>query len=283
MKRSLLLNLVLLVVVLGLGLLVYFEPGVEGEPPAEPLSLLSAGQVAEIRLQPRGQEAVVLQRRGEQWSIVEPVAVAASPFQVSRLFELLGAPSVKAYDAAGLSLAQYGLAPPEVVVRVDGQSFSFGSLSPVDYRRYVLTAGRLHLIDTTDLSLLSGDWVELVDLQLLPRQASIEALELPGLGVVALEGGRWRLQGAESGSVDADALVGLVERWRRLQAFKVSPYAMDDGAPERVVVALQGGESLTFQLERGDGEWLLGRQALGIQYHLDAAQGQRLFTLTAGE
>ncbi len=283
MNRRVWLNLALLVTVLVLALLAYFEPGTSETPPGSPLSTLAADSAAQIRFQVRGQDEVAMQRRGAQWWLTQPVVVPASDFQIARLFELINAESAQRYDAASLSLAQYGLVPPEVTLVVDDEQFAFGGLSPMNYQRYVLLGGVLHLVDVSDLSVFTRGWSDLVDLQLLPKDARPVRITLASLGtLVATERG-WRREGGgevESGVESNDDLVALVERWRHAQAFKVSPWAMDADESEAVVVwLLKVAEPVVFYLSRQGSEWLLGRKDLGIQYHLDAAQAQRLFSI----
>ena len=282
MNRRVWLNLALLVTVLVLALLAllaYFEPGTSETSPASPLSTLAADSAAQIRFQVRGQDEVAMQRRGAQWWLTQPVVVPASDFQIARLFELINAESAQRYDAASLSLAQYGLVPPEVTLVVDDEQFAFGGLSPMNYQRYVLLGGVLHLVDVSDLSVFTRGWNDLVDLQLLPKDARPVRITLASLGtLVATERG-WRRDG-DTEVESNDDLVALVERWRHAQAFKVSPWAMDADESEAVVVQLlKVAEPVVFYLSRQGSEWLLGRKDLGIQYHLDAAQAQRLFSI----
>lgn len=273
MGRRAWLNLVLLVVVVALAALAYLQPGREPEAPPR-LTELNSAEVQRVTLRRAEGARLVLQRRDRDWYLAEPVEVAARGFQVTRLLDMLNLESLQRFPVVASELPKYGLQSPRARLKADGVELAFGGLNPLNGRRYVRVDDMIHMVAQDDSALLTSDWWAFVATAPLPDEP-LQRLALPGLGVIERAADGWHYTG-ERPPASADQLQALVDAWRHAQALQVRP--LDSGDSAGVVeIDLASGIEMRLALRRGEGEVVLQRRDLGLEYVFDAAQGQRLF------
>jgi len=266
------LNLVLLVAVVGLGTLVYFNPGKQVEPVVH-LTDLDPDAVQKLTLKRPGMETVVLQRQKHGWQLLQPVVVAARLPQVQQLLDLLEERSLQRYPAPGLALNKYGLEPPRATLETDGVELAFGKLNPLNNNLYVKVGGMMHMVAYNDISLLTGTWTAFVSTAPLPDQA-LTRLEVPGLGVIKQGEQGWHYTG-DKAPASADQMQALADAWRHAEAGQVRPLQQAN-TTKQVVVELSQGEKISLGVQRNKGELVLQRQDLGLEYVFGARAAQRL-------
>ena len=126
MKKTLLINALLLVLVLGLGALLYFKPKPEEPKPVEhKLSTLKPEEIKRLEGKLRKGDPVVLELEGEQWYLTKPFRARADNFEARRLADLVRAVSDQKLPATDLS--RFELEPPFATVILDKQTFTFGT------------------------------------------------------------------------------------------------------------------------------------------------------------
>ncbi len=279
MSRASLRNLILLLVVVGLGLLVYFGPGGEDTQPTVRLSELDPDTVTRIRIQrPEGPE-ILLVKEGEAWFLEEPIRIAANLFRVQSLLRLAGSVSHGQYPLQDGDLARFGLTTPRVILQLDELALAFGDTEPLAFRRYVGVGETLHLIDDVDYHHLTAKAAGFVSLKLLPEDAQITGLSLPGLRLVRSADGGWSAQPASPGA-SADALQALVDEWTQARALEINFHT--DEAPGATVTLNLGGadQPLRFTILERAPQLVLARADLGLAYHFPQAAAERLLQLT---
>ena len=266
------LNLVLLLVVLALAALVYFEPGKQPQETVL-LTTLNPDTVQQIRIERPDKEPLVFQREGDGWRLLEPVAAAAKPFYVDQVLALLKQESLQRYPAQGLDLSKYGLQQPRARLIVDGVELSFGRINPLNSRLYVMVDDVMHMVAQNDISILTDDWTDYVSTALLPDN-DLAMLEIPGLG--KLEHGKdgWRFDGFMAPASE-DQVQALVDAWRNAKALLVRP-AVESGTAEKISVLLRSGTKIEFGVYKTEDALVLQRPELGIEYVFDASQSGRL-------
>lgn len=151
--------------------------------------------------------AVECVRRQEGWTLVKPVSARADAAQVSRFLEAMEAVPLGAAitagerSARGLTLTDYGLAPPRVRISVGDassrQEVLIGAVSPLGSSLYVKKAGSEDIlaVSTNVLSALALGAMEWRDRTVFrgdPRQVT-------RLEIVRRTGGLLQLARAESG------------------------------------------------------------------------------------
>lgn len=279
-KRHLL-NLALLLGALGLGLIAWLEPGHTPPPQPENLTTVSASQVQKIRIERREGRTVVLERVAGHWRMREPVDAPASEFRIESLLRITEHKSLGRNPVAGLDLARYGLDKPAVRLFLDDAELEFGDSTPLDSRRYLRLGDSVHLIKDVAYYHLIGPWTGFLSLRLLPEEAQLTRLELPGLDL-ALQDGQWQVTPMPE-SYSADSGARLIDAWRTLQAIEVRPYAAEEPEGvniEQVRLHLAGSdEPLVFQLTARTPDLVLARPDLGVAYHLPASRAADLLDL----
>ena len=146
MNRLLRANLILATLVLVLGLVVWLEPGLERQETLPPLTDLSPAAARNLRLFKGDKLVMGVELTDQGWHLNAPVAGVADNERVRELLGLLRTPSMRRFEVPPERHAEFGLAPAEFILEVDGVPIAFGGLDPVTHQRYVLYAGRVHLI-----------------------------------------------------------------------------------------------------------------------------------------
>lgn len=275
MNKRLLLNLSLLIGVLALIAVVYFKPGIETPPALPPLTTLDSAQIKRIDIV-RGKTTLTLERRADGWWIAGDKPVAADEVQVETLLGLAGAVPVRSYAVGELDPAKIGLATPETVLRLDATEFQFGATDPLQGLRYVRIGDRVHMIMDRYQNILQGQRTQLASRRLLPANADIVAVELPGLKLTKNDKA-WTVEPAND-TLSADAPQKLIDAWKRASALWVRSY-QKAASSKPVTVTLADGQKLVFELRQAEGETLLARPDLGLQYQLPEETAQPLLKL----
>lgn len=233
------------------------------------------GDVRRVEID-RASGPLALERRGDAWSIVRPSTAEADPRRVEELLRSLReARVVSVVDEKGADEKSFGLAPPEIEVRIFAKRerpevLRIGRKSPVGFERYAtLGAGRVVLADASLASALEKAPDELEERRLLPvdvekiRRIRLERPE----GVLSLskEGSEWRLVEPIRDAADASAVDGLA---RSLTSLAVSrrdeaPAALPPKAPAiRIEIETTAGAVRRAEIATGKGE-PFGRRADG--------------------
>ncbi|HHJ80919.1 MAG TPA: hypothetical protein ENJ65_04725 [Candidatus Tenderia electrophaga] len=264
------LNLVLLLAVLLLAALVYFEPG--KQVPQVDLLSVNPAELQQIEIKVPGRQEVILQRRQGQWYLQSPVEVAADAFMVGQILSFLSQPSLQRYPAVDLDLTKYGLQPARVSLVVDGLELDFGRVNPLNSHLYVKVADVMHMVLQNEISMLLKDWPDYAARAPLPKEALVK-LELPGLGLLVHEAQGWRYEGDDA-PPSAAQLQGLVEAWGAARAVRVQ--LLRPRAAEPVVLTFASGRVMHLSVLWAADELILQRADLGLEYVFDASQAARL-------
>lgn len=146
MTRLLRANAWLAAIVLALGLLAWFEPGLEPDAGVAPLTPLAPAEVRGLRLFQGDRLVLGLELTGTGWQLNAPTSGDADADRVRQLLGLLQTPSLRHFPVPSERHGEFGLADPEFILEVDGVPIAFGGLDPVSQQRYVLYGGEVHLI-----------------------------------------------------------------------------------------------------------------------------------------
>lgn len=278
MSSRTLLNLALGVFALSLGALIWLRPGLERDTGPRPLTALDPQAVTAIALERRAAEPLAFRRDAGHWVIGDTPTVPADDFQVHTVLALVEANVVRSYPADTLDLAGLGLDPPQAGVRFDTTQLDLGNTEAIEGLRYVRRDATVYLVEDRYPHLLNAGLANFASRRLLPQQAAITALELPGLTLTRTDDVHWQLDPPRPG-VSADAIDRLVQNWQRTSALYVR--RIDPGEhPDTIRVTLAGGaDPLVFHVLAREPDLVLARPDWGIQYHLAGDAGQELLAL----
>jgi len=275
-----LLNLVLVVLALVMGLIIYFEPGLEPADIPQPLTtLLVADDASGIHIERVKYDPVSFIKRNGRWYLVtEKQELPASTFQLQALLRLLETSSSSHYAADTVDLAALGLDPPQATVTIDDVAILFGNTAPLDGKRYLQIDATVHLIEDRYQHLINAGWTNFVERKLLPTDKSISRLQLPDMALTFTDKDQWQLSPGKPG-VSADAIQQLLDHWDKVSALYARRY---DGRTSDEIITLEFSDSpepLTFMVIAHSPELVLARPDWGIQYHLTHDAEETLLTL----
>lgn len=281
MRSRMLLNLVLLAVVVALGLLVFFEPGIE--KPAEPvtLTMLDPQNIRSVHIERNTLGDIRVEREGGGWRLLEPVSTRADKYRMEGLLRIASAKSHARYPVSQLNLSEAGLDMPKAVLLLDDTELRFGGTEPINGRRYVQVGDTAHLIDDFAYYHLIGDYPTFISPRLLPEGATVGALHLPAL-TLTWKDGRWEVA-PEPENYSADQANALVDAWRFASAMGVDSHEPSDtGEPVRI--ELEQG-SIDLLIVRREPELEIARPDLGVKYRFPGEQAEALLALpeTSGQ
>jgi len=272
-----LLNLLLALVVVGLVLIVVFEPGKDTPVEKVTLTPLKAADIQRIEIQ-QNSGAVVLEKHDGQWRLQELPDVAVSEGKIDTLLSLAGATSHARYAAASMDLEQTQLSRPELQITLADTRLIFGGTEPLNGRRYVQVGEYVHLIDDRYSYLLRGDAASFVDSAMLPAGAVLSEIRLPDFSLREQDG-HWVLQGADV-SLSADDLQRFADGWRHARALRVTKAQDVIASGETIELQLrQRPEPLRFTLSQSDDEMILTREDIGLSFHFTLSTAEGLLKL----
>jgi hypothetical protein len=282
MNSRVILNLVLLLVVAGLILVVYLQPGVEKE--TKPPALLSIGpeDVNRIELKPASKDAITFAKKGSEWRIVSPLDARANTFRINALLRLADTPVRKQYDVAPVDLAKFKLDKPLGVIQLNDIKITFGDSESINHYRYVMVGGKVYLTTDSYFQNLQTSLASYVDTRLLPPDSRITAIELPDMAIKAGEKGKWSVHPEQSDAM-ADAPQTLIDEWQEAQALRVSGYQGDTSQGTIKLTLEKRAKPLEFQVLERDPELILGRDDIKMRYHISDEQADKLMHLAVKE
>lgn len=282
MKRQHL-NLILLGTAAALGAAVYFTQGKDAAKKNPPLTALKPDALTHVVLSHPNAPDIVLDKKDGKWVLSAPVQVAADPFEINTLLNLATAEVRSSVDPKEVKLADLGLAPPGFSLTLNEQKLEFGAVQPYNFQRYVETGGRIDLIDDPPASALDADYSELVSKSLLPENAQIAAVQVPGLKVSRSPDGKgWVAEPADP-KAGSDELQKFVDAWAHARSLwnGALPEASKGVAQQTAVVTLKDGQSYSFGILGHDPQLQLTRPDLKVLYSLSKADNDTLLKLPA--
>lgn len=279
------LNLVLAVALLALGALAWFKPGSTEAPEGEP----AFPGVAEAKLLRATNTAATnswtLERGAEGgWTLTAPFRLPLDPALVDALIEdLTEARAPARYPASALDAKAVGLDAPSLLLEIDAARYAFGGTEPINYRRYVQHGDQVLLVNDLLYFRMSQGWANLADKRLLPRDARIEKLELPGVTLSVDAAGKRSLT-PEDPQVSADALGALLDAWSLQSAMELQALDPELVAQATLRVTLAGQpQPIEFKVLPSQEGLRLARADLGVEYRFPSDARAALLELERSE
>lgn len=279
MRKQALLNLFMLLLVAGLAALVLWGP--EPNTAQEEISLtsLETDDVERIVIAFHDKPSVSLVRSGGQWFVDNPQRWPADSERVARILALAEMRSHARYPASQIDDAELQLAPPRIVVTLGDTRFEFGGQEALNHYRYVRIGDWVHLVTDTVIHQLSDHPESFADRRVLPRDAQITGLNLPGFSLTRDEKGTWHSE-PPAPKLSQDSLNQFIDGWRYARALEVTPAS--EAPAEAITIQLQNPtRTLRLELIEHQQDLILERRDLGLRYVFDAGQRERLLQLPA--
>jgi hypothetical protein len=276
MKRSHL-NLALLAVVAGLGAAVWF--GQKKEEKGPPLTALKQDAITRIALQHPGKATVRLEKKDAKWSLVEPVQAPADPFEVNGILGLAEMEMKARLKASEVNRRELGLDLPAYTVSLDDQTLAVGGVEPIKYRRYVQSGDTVALIDDPPSAALDADFSDLVTRLVVPENAELSRIELPGLTLEKKPDGAWA--SPQQAQATSAQLAQLAEGWKDARAMWNAMETEAEPKGDGVTLTLNDGRTVALRVVERDPQLVLSNPALKLRYTLSKVLATDLFQVPA--
>jgi len=275
-RSRLLLNLCLLVAAISLTLFLVYGGKKKPEPVEVTLTGIKPETIKRIHIARKGQDEITFEKQSGTWMMLQPYQLRAGTLRINTMLKLLSAHSYAQYPARNIKLSRFLLDQPQVSIEFNGTRIDFGDNSPLGNQRYVLVNNTVHIVNDALFQQLQAPPFFFVDTRLLPEQAVINALLLPG-HAFRKKGSVWSVE--PQANISADRIVELVNAWHNADAISVSKY--EDTTPhDSVRIELEKQEALEFTIVRAPPQLILARPDLGIQYHLGDYDAEQMFLKT---
>lgn len=280
MRSRLLLNLALLLAIIGLALLVIYEPGKQPEPTLPKLTGLKPQDVSTIHIQRVTTNPVTLYKHQEIWYMREPYKLPANDFRVQSLLRLLQTESHAQHDLSKLDPAKYGLDKPRATITFnDKLKIEFGNTESLSKQRYVRIGNTLHLIVDTFYYQAASPATGYASHAILPP-GKITALQLPDMQLT-LKDGHWQLQPPREDR-SADVLTELIDNWQSAQAIQLKPFEAKNLPKVDIQVTLSDQKQpIRYSLQKTGDDISLLRQDVRMRYFISEDTLNQLTKLPA--
>jgi len=277
MKSRWFINILLLVAIWILSLVVHFEPGIDQQPQASPITSLKKDQLQRIHVnRPVREDLVFLKTTSGRWDIEHTPALPVDSLQMNALLRLAEQEAVRSYPASELELSQLQLEPPYATVFLNDTSVEFGNLEPIEGLRYVRVADRVHLIPDIYMQLIELSYTQFVRRRLFEKGTRIAAITLPGLSIRKANQS-WEVEPEQE--ISADDLQAFIERWQEATSLNIQA-AEPAETNEFVEITLADNAGIIkYSIASREAELVLVRPDLGIQYRMGNT-GSELLTPT---
>lgn len=262
MKTRLLLNLVLICVVAALALVAVFEPG-KDQPISSPLTQVDDASLESFALQT--QETLVFQRKDGHWWITSPLTAPANEIRVRQLLDVARSDTDAQYPLKPEEFGKYELDKPIATLVIGDKTIRFGGSDPIDMRRYVQIGDTLYLLRDDFSHHLTAGATDYVDKKLLPEDAKITSIALPGVKATLSPEGKWTMEpAANDPAVAATALLNAWQSARAIDVKKLEKSVKGDIAR----IGLSDRSAVEFVIVQREPELVLARSDWGLQYEM---------------
>jgi hypothetical protein len=144
---------------------------------------------------------------------------------------------------------------------------NIGNTEALQHLRYIQLDDTVYLVTDKYQHLINADWTNFVERRLLPENAVLTGLELPGLSLTFTGDGQWQAVPPVESAEDTAAVQALVVQWQTANATYIRRY---DGKATNASITLRladNREAVTLYLHEQEPELVLARPDWGIQYH----------------
>ncbi|MEQ1601676.1 MAG: DUF4340 domain-containing protein [Methylophilaceae bacterium] len=279
MKSRWLSNLVLLILVAGLGAYFLLRPApVERAQKKHEISALKLASFNKIRVEFPSKAPLVFEKINNYWRMMQPQPARADQMLVQRLLSIVAATSTEKFPAT--DLARFGLDSPRLKLKLDNEEFLFGNFNPVSSEQYMLYKNAVYLLPYTYAEVASVQPVEFIDKNPLAQSEKIAGFDFSHLEQwqesllqVDLVKGKW-ISSANAKLSQNDMNEWFEGNWKNVSVISVEPYTPN----HRIVspsfeVKLADGRKVHFDKLQESPEVILGRPDEGLSYHLPADAG----------
>ncbi len=276
MKSRLILNIALLIAVAVLAAVAFFEPG-KDEPQKTPLAAVDENTLTAVTLQNR--DTITFAKQNGHWRLTAPFNAPANDVRVRQLIGIAEANSEAQYPISSEDLAKFELDKPKATLTLDATTLKFGGSDPINMRRYVQIGDTLHLVNDDFFHHLTASATDYVDKKLLPEDAKIKEIFIPGLKATLGGDGKWVL---EPPAEPNQSVSDLLNAWNTARAIDVKRVEQPTQG-DVIRITLSEGNPIEFFIVQREPDLLLVRPDLSLQYEVTGSAAKQLLSLQKPE
>jgi len=276
MKSRLILNLALLIAIAVLAAVAFFEPG-KKKPETTPLASVNEDALTAITLQ--NKDTITFEKQNGHWRLTKPFNAPANDIRIRQLIGIAEANSEAQYPVKAEDLAKFELDKPKATLILDATTMNFGGSDPINMRRYVQIGDTLHLVSDDFFHHLTASATDYVDKKLLPEDAKIKEIFVPGLRATLGQDGKWTL---EPPAEPNQSVSDLLNAWNTARAIDVKRVEQPPQG-DVVRITLAEGSPVEFFIVQREPDLLLVRPDLGLQYEVTGNAAKQLLSLQKPE
>lgn len=282
------LNLVLLVFILGLIVIVAYEPGKEKSIVPPKLTELNTADIQNIKIKRQSDPRdIELSKTPTGWIMLKPYALTANTFRIDSILKLLSTISFSQNSLDSLKLNDFGLDKPHATITFnDTTSIIFGHNKSLKHLRYVQIGTMLHMISDSFYYQLAAKTESFIDHQVLPEDSKIVQLMLPNMKL-QLTDGLWTVT-PKPAHFSMDAVNELINEWNLSQAYDIG-YKKIDHVDETnknkpdITVILADNKKIRFNIIESKDDFALLNIENGVKYILAKDRKDKLLKLPEPE
>lgn len=286
MKSRWIINLLLLVLVLGIGAFIKFRPQQEAKitETSYEISTLKLGAFTKLTVEFPARAGLTFEKKDGYWYLSQPYKARADQMLVQRILSLVGAKSPQ--KLALTDLAQFGLDQPKLKLKFDNEEFLFGTFNPVSSEQYVAYQNAVYLLPVSYAESAQSPVEEYLDKSPFKpsEQKQIAGFDFSHLEQwesnrlnVELADRQWKVSDPKAKPSQTEMNDWFDSYWRNISVQRVEPYAADHRVHyPSFEVKLADGKKVHFDKIQESPELLLGRPDEGMMYHVPMDVG---FTL----
>ncbi|MFV2056321.1 MAG: DUF4340 domain-containing protein [Thiohalomonadales bacterium] len=279
------LNMLLFVVIVGLGLLAWLIPPEDADSKhavRARISNLPAEQISSIEIRIKNKPETRLEKRAGRWFMIAPIHIEANDFLANRVTTLLNSEYSSTFALDKDPLAKFGLSPAWISVKLDKQQIDLGHSNRLTQQRYIWYQNAVFMIADNIPTLLNAAPSGFISTKILPSDSHIIAVEFEDYSIERQDE-RWLLRRKDASTnaiLSQDLFVKFIDEWRLAQAIYVR--LGKAGTTEKpmaalpIVVILADGQKIGFDIMDEDTGKQLLRPDLGIYYHIHKDTAQTL-------
>jgi len=277
MKSRWLVNILLLLIVLGVGAFIKFRPQQETvSATSYEVSSLRLNAFERITIEFPAKAPISFEKIDGYWYIAKPYKARADQKLVMRILSLVAAKSAQKFPAT--DLAQFGLDQPKLKLKFDDAEFVFGTFNPVTSEQYVAFNNEVYLLPISYAESAQSPLEEYLDKSpfKLNEQKKIVGFDFSHLEQwedarlhVDLNDGKWTASPTKAKPKQNDMNEWFDSFWRNISVQRVEAYTPDRKMTyPSFEVKLSDGHKVHFDKIQESPELLLGRPDEGMIYHV---------------
>lgn len=271
MRRPVLINLALLLLVILFGIMIWLTPDEQQSGQFEPLTSLSPESIEYIRISNGNGPEFIMKRQEGNWLMITPYQVEANTPRIDRLLALVSTPGFERFSLPQGDLEAFGLAQPQAEIQFNDITVSFGGTHPYNHRRYLQVGNTLHLTEDRFPHHVLAGAEAFVSRQLVSEKANIKEIKTTQWRLFRAGDRQWKLEPPVPG-ISTDQLVKKIDEWKMALASKVDK-SSGEKSSEHIQIFLEGETTpLTFGINKQKKSTLLVRHDLGLAYHIPSAE-----------